>query len=66
MKSSPRQGPKEEAELIEKDGDPIEAPTSPYKIEPERQGRAVFFFVQGFHFGSEWEGGRYNNHLVKG
>ena len=34
----------EEAELIENDGDPIEAPTSPYKIEPERQGRFVFIF----------------------
>ena len=33
----------EEAELIENDGDPIEAPTSPYKMEPERQGRFVFF-----------------------
>jgi len=32
----------EEAELIENDGDPIEAPTSPYKIEPERQGRLIW------------------------
>ena len=24
------------------DGDPIEAPTSPYKVEPERQGRLVW------------------------
>ena len=39
----------EEAELIENDGDPIEAPTSPYKIEPERQGRSVFFVVQVFN-----------------
>ena len=40
----------EEAELIENDGDPIDAPTSPHKIEPERQGRSVFFFVQVLHF----------------
>ena len=37
----------EEAEFIKNDGDPIEAPTSPYKIEPERQGRSVLFFCSG-------------------
>ena len=40
----------EEAELIENDGDPIEAPTSPYKIEPERQGRSVFFLYRNLTF----------------
>ena len=39
----------EEAELIENDGDPIEAPTSPYKIEPERQGRSVYFLFFTFY-----------------
>jgi len=32
----------EEAELVEQDGDPIEAPTSHYKVEPERQGRLIW------------------------
>ena len=32
----------EEAELIENDGDPIEAPPSQYKVEPERQGRLIW------------------------
>ena len=32
----------EEAELIANDGDPIEAPPSDYKIEPERQGKLVW------------------------
>ena len=40
----------EEAELIENDGDPIEAPTSPYKIEPERQGRSVLFLFKYLTF----------------
>ena len=39
----------EEAKLIENDGDPIEAPTSPYKIEPERQGRSVYFLFFTFY-----------------
>ena len=39
----------EEAELIEKDGDPIDAPTSPHKIEPERQGRSVFVLFVLFY-----------------
>ena len=32
----------EEAELIENDGDPIEAPPNHYKVEPERQGRLIW------------------------
>ena len=32
----------EEAERLANDGDPIEAPTSPYKVEPDRQGRLVW------------------------
>ena len=32
----------EEAELIANDGDPIEAPTNPYKLEPEKQGRLIW------------------------
>jgi len=32
----------EEAEMIENDGDPIEAPTNHYKVEPERQGRLIW------------------------
>merc|ERR1719391_1805143 len=32
----------EEAELLAKDGDPIEAPRSHYKVEPERQGRLIW------------------------
>ena len=33
---------KEEAERLAKDGDPLSAPTSPYTVEPERQGRLVW------------------------
>ena len=32
----------EEAELMAKDGDPIEAPSSHYKVEPGRQGRLIW------------------------
>ena len=32
----------EEAELMVKDGDPIEAPSNQYKVEPERQGRLIW------------------------
>ena len=32
----------EEAEQMANDGDPIEAPTNPYKIQPERQGRLIW------------------------
>ena len=32
----------EEAELIENEGDPIEAPPNHYKVEPERQGRLIW------------------------
>ena len=32
----------EEAESIANDGDPIEAPTSHYKVEPERQGKLIW------------------------
>merc|ERR1719193_1497236 len=32
----------EEAERLANDGDPLDAPTSPYKIEPERQGRLIW------------------------
>merc|ERR1711971_1448450 len=32
----------EEAEELDKDGDPIDAPPNPYKVEPERQGRLIW------------------------
>ena len=32
----------EEAEALENDGDPIEAPPNHYKVEPERQGRLIW------------------------
>ena len=32
----------EEAERLANDGDPISAPPTPYKVEPERQGRLVW------------------------
>ena len=32
----------EEAELMANDGDPIEAPSSHYKVQPERQGRLIW------------------------
>ena len=36
----------EEAELVEKDGDPIEAPPSHHKVQPERQGRLIWITGQ--------------------
>merc|ERR1711971_536064 len=32
----------DEAERLANDGDPLDAPTSPYKVEPERQGRLIW------------------------
>merc|ERR1712193_98879 len=32
----------EEAEKIENDGDPIDAPTCPYKIQPENLGKFIW------------------------
>merc|ERR1712080_546650 len=37
--------PEDEAEAIKNEGDPIEAPPCPYKLEPERQGK--FLWITG-------------------
>merc|ERR1719228_2184879 len=33
----------EEAEELLQDGDPMDAPPTPYKIQPENQGRLIWF-----------------------